>query len=142
MSIKSERGDTIIEVMVSLAVLALAFSISFATANKSLLAARNAQEHSEALQYLASQVELARIKATDPALYSTPGAFCFDTQAGATNGAIVSPVNSICTIGAIGYNVKVVDTGVQDIFMFTVDWKGVGNFATQHETIYYKIHPL
>ncbi len=53
----AERGDTIIEVMVVLAVLGLAISISYATANTSLLAAREAEESSEATQMLQSQAE-------------------------------------------------------------------------------------
>ncbi|HXE10132.1 MAG TPA: hypothetical protein VN554_01775, partial [Verrucomicrobiae bacterium] len=49
-------GDTIIEVLIVLAVLGLSLSISYATANKGLQQSRNAQEHSAALGIIDSQV--------------------------------------------------------------------------------------
>ncbi|HVX56618.1 MAG TPA: prepilin-type N-terminal cleavage/methylation domain-containing protein [Candidatus Saccharimonadales bacterium] len=51
------RGDTIVEVMIVLAVLGLAISISYATADRSLLNARQAQENSIATELAQSQVE-------------------------------------------------------------------------------------
>jgi prepilin-type N-terminal cleavage/methylation domain-containing protein len=53
----SQAGDTIVEVMIVLAVLSLALSISYATANRSLLDTRQAQENSEASELAESQVE-------------------------------------------------------------------------------------
>jgi prepilin-type N-terminal cleavage/methylation domain-containing protein len=53
----NQRGDTIIEVLIVLAVLGLAIGISYATANRSLLNARQAQENSHATEIAQSQVE-------------------------------------------------------------------------------------
>jgi type II secretory pathway pseudopilin PulG len=53
-------GDTIVEVMIVLAVLGLSLSIAYATANRSLLNARQAQENSQATQMLQSQIEALR----------------------------------------------------------------------------------
>jgi prepilin-type N-terminal cleavage/methylation domain-containing protein len=52
-----QRGDTIVEVMIVLAVLGLAIGISYSTANRSLLNTRQAQEHSQATEYAQSEVE-------------------------------------------------------------------------------------
>jgi type II secretory pathway pseudopilin PulG len=57
---RAQAGDTIVEVLIVLTVLSLAFSIAYATANKGLAQAQNAQEHSQALGRLDSQVELLR----------------------------------------------------------------------------------
>jgi prepilin-type N-terminal cleavage/methylation domain-containing protein len=54
------RGDTIIEVMIVLAVLGLAISIAYATANRSLMDARQAQENGEATSLVQSQIEQLR----------------------------------------------------------------------------------
>lgn len=54
---RQQRGDTIIEVMIVLAVLGLAIGIAYATANRSLLNARQAQENSQATAAAQSQVE-------------------------------------------------------------------------------------
>ena len=63
---RSSRGDTIVEVMIVLAVLGFAISISYATANRSLLDARRAQESSEAGSLLQTQVEGLRSMAAIP----------------------------------------------------------------------------
>lgn len=55
-----ERGDTIVEVMIVLAVLGMAIGISYATANRSLLNARQAQENSQAAELVQSQIEQLR----------------------------------------------------------------------------------
>lgn len=100
MSIKplNSAGDTIIEVLVVLAVLGLAISISYATASRSLLAARGAQENSEATQLVQAQIEYLRNYAKNPPgdahdifLKSPPFAtdqlFCIDPF----NGDVVAP---------------------------------------------------
>ena len=53
----NQKGDTIIEVMIVLAVLSLSLSISYATADRSLLNTRQAQESSMAAELAQSQVE-------------------------------------------------------------------------------------
>jgi prepilin-type N-terminal cleavage/methylation domain-containing protein len=64
-----QRGDTIVEVMIVLAVLGLAISISYATANRSLLNARQAQENSEATRLAQSQAELLRSQDGNDSIY-------------------------------------------------------------------------
>ncbi|HSX37131.1 MAG TPA: type II secretion system protein [Patescibacteria group bacterium] len=143
------RGDTIVEVLIALAILGLAFSISFATANHALIVARNAEEHSEALQYLDSQVELARSDAGDDSLYNPPVSQCIDTIAGDVNYGKPIPATSInCKISSL-YNLsytylqaKDSNNIPQDIFTFTVAWSGVGSLGAQQEQISYKIHKL
>ncbi|HSX36786.1 MAG TPA: type II secretion system protein [Patescibacteria group bacterium] len=144
---RDKRGDTIVEVLIALAILGLAFSISFATANRSLTVARNAEEHSEALQYLDSQVELARVDAGDTSLYA--GNQCMDTVANDVNyGKPVPTTSVICKINSL-YNLSYTYSQAkdsnnipQDIFTFTVAWEGVGSLGAQQEQISYKIHKL
>lgn len=63
----TSRGDTIVEVMIVLAVLGLAISICYATANRSLMNARQAQENSEASELVSSQIEQIRANSLLPA---------------------------------------------------------------------------
>lgn len=141
--LRSERGDTIVEVMIALTVLALALSIAYSTANKSLLTVRNAQEHSEALQYLSSQIELARSDSGDPNLYQTGQAFCMDPTSSSTNPVIIKPVNSTCTIGLLQYSVSIQYANpAEDIFIFEVTWPGLGSLGQQKEQLFYKLHKL
>jgi type II secretory pathway pseudopilin PulG len=53
----NKNGDTIVEVIIVLAILGMALSISYATASRSLLNARQAQETSEAAEYVQAQIE-------------------------------------------------------------------------------------
>jgi type II secretory pathway pseudopilin PulG len=59
-NILGEAGDTIIEVLIVLAILSLAFSISFATADMGLNKSQNAEEHSQAVGIVDAQLELLR----------------------------------------------------------------------------------
>ena len=87
------RGDTIVEVMVVLAVLGLSIGISYATAGRSLLNSRQAQENSYATELAQGQVEglqslgcVSGDPACDPTdsantsyqLFHQPGPFCLD----------------------------------------------------------------
>lgn len=56
----NQTGDTIIEVMMVLAILSMSFGISYATANRGLGQSLNAEQHSEALGLLEGQVEQLR----------------------------------------------------------------------------------
>jgi prepilin-type N-terminal cleavage/methylation domain-containing protein len=61
----NQRGDTIIEVMVVLAILSMAFGISYATANKGLNQSLNGEDHSEAVGIIDNQIEELRIAILD-----------------------------------------------------------------------------
>src|ERR1019366_6517837 len=78
----NSAGDTIVEVMIVLAVLSLAFAITYATANHGLIQSRNAEEHSEALGLLDSQVELLRAAFSQniSAVNAPSDVFCMDSS--------------------------------------------------------------
>lgn len=82
------RGDTIIEVLIALAVLGSALSVGYATASKALTTARISQEHSEAQGILESQVELLRQAAPS---FATPASdiYTSKTFCMSTNGTAV-----------------------------------------------------
>lgn len=75
----NQRGDTIVEVMIVLAVLGMALSIAYTTANRSLSNARQAQESSEATTLLQSQVEGLRILASTDTSLLDGNTFCVNT---------------------------------------------------------------
>lgn len=55
--IRIQKGDTIVEVLISISVLSLILSASYALANRSSYAVRQAQERSEAVKIAESQLE-------------------------------------------------------------------------------------
>lgn len=76
----NQKGDTIVEVMIVLAILGLALSIAYTTANRSLANARQAQESSEATTILQSQVEGLRILASTDTTLLDGNSFCVNTN--------------------------------------------------------------
>ena len=75
-----QGGDTIVEVMIVLAVLGFAISIAYATANRSLLNARQAQENSQATEIVQSQFENLRTLTTaSPSIFRL-APFCLNAS--------------------------------------------------------------
>ncbi len=158
----NQAGDTIVEVLIVLAVLGLALSIAYATANRGLQQSRNAQEHSQALGIINSQVELLRsaFAKQNGAAIETQGAagpFCLSTSG--ANVTITPLANSgpssfnenlasdklnntttypgPCIQNTL-YDISVIGRG-NGVYDFRVRWEGLGNLGRQQEEITYKI---
>ena len=140
--LKSEAGDTIVEVMLVVAILGLAFSVSYATANASVIKTRNSQEHAEALQYLDSQVELLRSSSPDAvAAVNTLGPFCMNIAANLPV-PLPDPVCQQGTDSRYHLSIDYAAASGQDRYTFRADWTGISNLGAQQETISYKLHQL
>jgi type II secretory pathway pseudopilin PulG len=155
-------GDTIVEVLIVLAVLGLAFSISSATASRSLTQSRNAEEHSQALGILNSQIELVRTAVTKQVdVFQNPGVpFCmtgsgtnpfkrFD-QPGNLSSIHSNAANDTLTAGT-AYPAECVRNGdryfasvVYESGSFTirVRWDGAGGLSRQQELMTYRTRAL
>lgn len=82
-SITKQAGDTIVEVIIAVAVVSSVLVGAFTLSNSSVRAIRDSEEHSEALELLQGQVELLRAAAGTPgALQSFPlnSGFCLDSS--------------------------------------------------------------
>jgi prepilin-type N-terminal cleavage/methylation domain-containing protein len=55
-----QAGDTLIEVMIAVAIISLVITVSYATANRSLQIGRRTQESTEALKIAESQLEILK----------------------------------------------------------------------------------
>ncbi len=143
------RGDTIIEVMISTAILAIVLASAYATSTHSLQSGLNAKYRDQALTYARAQVEL--IKSADnqrPATvdaYKLNRPFCIDPS-----NAKVQEVNSaskVCPLPIGETNpdnqsqYSVVDNYnlASKAFTATVSWLSANNIPNQ-TTLYYKPH--
>jgi type II secretory pathway pseudopilin PulG len=155
----NSNGDTIVEVLIVLAVLGFAFSISMATANKGLSQSRNAEEHSQALSTLNSQIELTRaaiankmtlpvdkpfcITSSDtvdqsfPAGYTVPGNASLD-QTNLDPSKHVYP--DACTTNGLYFASVVLDS--HDNYIIRVRWPGSSSLGVQQEIMTYRTHTL
>jgi type II secretory pathway pseudopilin PulG len=93
----SEQGDTIVEVLISIAVVSLILGGAFASTNNSLQATREAQEHGDALKLVESQIE--QLKGIDKAIIfgaGVPAKYCI------AGGVAVDFSNAACVVNADG----------------------------------------
>jgi prepilin-type N-terminal cleavage/methylation domain-containing protein len=135
---KTSRGDTIVEVMMVLAVLGLAISISYATANRSLLDARQAQENAQATALAQSQIEALRTltPATNTPTIFQAGPYCISPSYTVITG-------SSCNRGSIPYSIAVSWTtspSTGSTFTITVTWPDVEGQGNDTVTLVYRLY--
>ncbi|HSW37395.1 MAG TPA: hypothetical protein VLG37_03450 [Candidatus Saccharimonadales bacterium] len=152
--IKNTAGDTIVEVLVVLAVVGMALGISYATANRSLAGARQAQEHSEALEYIQSQIEDLRVLApnatADPNknIFGQTEPFCISDPSVATP---IVPLTDIvltdytnypasCVLGSF-YHLAITYNSSDDSFTVSAIWDDVRGTGQDQVSLVYRLHP-
>lgn len=94
----SNTGDTIIEVLVCIAVVSTILGGAFVTTRDSQVGVRNSQEHSEALKLVESQLEQLRGDSAAAVASGTP--FCFYNET--IYSAAIAPASAHCTQDSAG----------------------------------------
>lgn len=96
-----ERGDTIVEVLVAIAVITFVMGGAFVMTNHSLQGTRDAQERVNAVKLTESQVEqIKNLVSTSPTSIfgaGVPASYCITSA-----GAVVNSTNAACTVGVSG----------------------------------------
>jgi len=143
-----QAGDTIVEVIIAVLVVATLLTGAFVVTNRSTQAVRDSQEHAEALQALQGQLELLRATAAAKKLpASITSAFCLNSSLSNF------PANSASCTGAggpAGYNLSIVcstaagtdgcpaPTGKTTTFDLTTTWSSVSG-STDNVYLSYKV---
>ena len=150
----NSRGDTIVEVMIALAVLSLAFVISYATANRALTDSQNSQEHSTALEYIDGQLEALRYYSQQPGqtLSSTTFAFYLKPDTSTRTVQLMPAPDTILGSGFV-YSISIwpPNTGdptikclnptrIPNTYIVTVTWPGLGKLGEQCEALSDRIY--
>jgi prepilin-type N-terminal cleavage/methylation domain-containing protein len=154
----SQSGDTIVEVLIAIAIVSSVLAGAFSVTQKSVRAVRSSQEHAEMLQLLQGQVELVRAIAVNDipgsaALFGTVGSYyCIDTSSKALqiySGGEVAPAGNLANVpaackGLSGlYNIGIKATKSVDgnyTFTFNGWWDAQGG-GTNNMQLSYKISP-
>ncbi len=106
------RGDTIVEVLIAMTIIAFVLGASFSLSGRSTKNTIEARERSEALKLVEGQIEILKSKrTTDPTLgsYQT-GSFCFQTAAPQSKFPSTDTAN--CTVSGPGYRLSIVYTAI------------------------------
>jgi type II secretory pathway pseudopilin PulG len=134
------RGDTIVEVLIVMAILGSSLALSYAVANQSLLQGRDAQEHTEALNILQGQIEQLRdfiitqgTQTSSVPYVSQTSEFCFDSS-----GKLIHPggLGEFSTPTSFISNFLPVNTGncIQNFYHYFI--YSYGNLANSNYTAY------
>lgn len=142
-----ERGDTMVEVLIAIAVVSLVLGGAYVTTNNSLQSARAAQERSIALKLAESQIEQIKGIAGDPTRSdlifdgSAPNPFCIST-----GGDPVTDSHDDCKLGPDAthatvepiFTIKVTRTG--NNFLLEESWANVSGKTTDKLQLRYRAY--
>ena len=84
----NQLGDTIVEVLVAMAIVGIVLAGAFAASNRSQKSTQQAQEHTTALKIAEGQLELLKASSNpdqagaDSEIFSVAHLFCMDTSSG------------------------------------------------------------
>jgi len=150
----NSKGDTIVEVMMAIAILAAVLGGAYAAAGRSLRVARQSEERGTALKLAEGQMEKLKALAPDPGsnIFGS-GAFCVNDNTppvrvnlGGTPAADVAADNftiyGACQINQNGvYNQSIqYDSGANDLFTILVRWERLGG-GRDEVRLLLRLHP-
>lgn len=142
-----ERGDTIVEVLISIAVVSSVLGITYATMNRNLLTTRALQERTEASKYAQSQLEALKVY-TDSNAAIPGGSFCLNGPARinliAAPPATASADNfseypALCVQQGLYHTGIVPDPVTTKLFHVYVRWTKVGGGSVEDVVISYRV---
>lgn len=146
----NSRGETIIEVLITLAILAIVLGVSYATAAKSLKASQTAQERTEAQYVASSLLETVKVLAQRNSANVFPATeqnLCFSTSipdiTAQTPPVTYSPTNPQCLQGMYRKYIRITPLPLtpqgleQYEYAATVEWDSLAT-GFNRSVMYYK----
>lgn len=143
---QQERGDTIVEVLIALAIISSVLAGAFFVTNRSAQNVLNTEEHARATQLLQGQVEQIRASVTDGASWTDlPNFYCYDTDGSIVNS--VSPSNFGCDVSIDGsgsgpaytFLIEKESTwqaNTSTLFRASIAWEGIRGQANSEQMLY------
>jgi len=132
----SDRGDTLVEVLLAIAIVSFILVAAYATANKNTLLNQDTQERGQALQIATSQLEFLHVTT------SVTASQCFSTTGAVVNA---SDSGSPCVVKADGtpangvqpaYTIAITPTGAT--YSVNVSWDSLASNTRSSVTLYYQ----
>jgi prepilin-type N-terminal cleavage/methylation domain-containing protein len=141
----SQRGDTIVEVLIAMAVITMVLAGAYVVTNRSLSATRSAQERTIALKLAESQLEQVKaLAAASPDNIfgaAAPSPFCISNV-----GAVVDATNAACAVDTVGapttkqplFRISVARSG--NDFVLTETWADVNGRNSDTLQLRYRVY--
>jgi len=143
--ILGQRGDTIVEVLICIAIISLVLGGAFATTSKSLASTRDSQERSDGLKLVESQLEQIKELANNTTgaqqLFATTGTFCISGY------TITQAIGNACRMKADGsaptsepiYTIAITRDAATDTFTIRNTWTSTRGLPANIQ-MKYRIH--
>ncbi len=149
-----ERGDTIVEVLIAIAVVSLILGGAYVTTNRSLIATRAAEERGNALKLAESQVEQLKglAKSNPDAIFgaATPMPFCISgfTSNVVTANSDPNLNNAECKLSAGGtptstqpvYSLSIIRGSDGNTFTVTNQWSDASGRINDNLRLIYRVY--
>lgn len=142
------RGDTIVEVLLAIAVVSAVLGGAYISARSSLNATRMAQERSEATKYAEQQLE--RLKAAPPNVFSGSDLFCLHITSPPDNKLEKKDVPAVGVFGTYPVECKLSDSQRYHAsierstdnknFQLTILWDRSGGGEQQRIDMFYRTY--
>lgn len=131
---RSQAGDTIVEVLIAVAVISLMLASAFVVVNRSIKSSRQTQERSEALKLLEGQVERLKVLASDTSsgVFVRTAPFCIE------GSVIKDESDAACIKGSSKYQLSL-DRVSANTFSATASWDGIHGYK-ENINIMYKLY--
>lgn len=145
-----QRGDTIVEVLICIAVVSLILAGAYVTTQRSSVGVRDSQEHAEALKLVESQLEQVRSNATSTGdVFSSTTPFCMVNVAPVS--ATQQPNAAKCiedsagnaTTGEPAYHLSITRSSSinsSSLFTITASWDSVTGSGQAKESMVYRLY--
>lgn len=148
----SQRGDTIVEVLICMLIVSMILGGAYVTTRRSSTGIRSSQEHTEALKLIQSQIEQLRANATqatvgpNPSIFTAAQPFCMfegkpleaDSSGKCRQNSSGIPV-PISEQPAYRLTVLYKPEGEGTKFTIRADWDSLTG-EPAYETIFYRLH--
>jgi Tfp pilus assembly protein PilV len=134
---KNQRGDTIVEVLISILVVSVVLVTAYVTTNHNINSMQDTQEHSEALQIAQAQLEYLH----NVPQSGRPNGGCFDASTGHKTSGVSCSVDSSGSNSSSQQHIFSVDIsllagGVS--YKVDVQWPGIQAGQTNHVDLFYQ----
>lgn len=140
------RGVTIIEVLLTIAIAGAVLGGAYASANRSLRGTMMSKERTEGLQFAQEQLEMLKAAMLIPEkqaeIDNASNTFCMttDTQIRGAAEEVDGSWSAHCLRGLDGRYRVSIQKGVSEQFTATAAWDRIGGGEEQHVTIVYKAY--
>jgi type II secretory pathway pseudopilin PulG len=133
-SVRGENGDTIVEVLIAIAVASLVLVAAYQTTNRNTLSTQDAQERGQALKLVESQIELLRNNK------GITGGDCFAVD-GTVTAATACKVDAqgTPTTGQPQYTLAISTPDANGTYTVTATWERIYGEGLSTVTMFYRV---